>query len=287
MLSAVAFAALAGHALAQHKLRIVATSPDLKALAEAVGGSRVDVESLTAPAHDPHVLEIKPGHLARARAAALVIRVGLDHEPWFASLRLPPTVQVLDASRNVRLIQTETPRLRAQRAAHVHAFGNPHYWLDPQNAVAVTAAIEAALSKSSAADAPAFAANRRAFIAALEQKMAAWNNALAPFRGAKVVVVHDSWSYFAERFGLNIVAAAEPNPGIPPSPAELAALLQHMRESHVRLVLADAHSDPALVRRIVDGTGARAVTLTASGYDYFRMFDDNVAQLVAVLRTAP
>ena len=57
-----------------------------------------------------------------------------------------------------------------------------------------------------------------------------------------------------------------------------------MRESHVRIVIADPHSDPGLVRRIAEGTGARSVTLNASGYDYLRLFDDNVAQLVAAAR---
>jgi len=285
--AALALAVLAGHAHAQQPLRVVTTSPDLKALAEAVGGSRVAVESLLAPEHDPHVLEIKPGHLARARAAALVIRVGLDHEPWFTRLRLPPTVRVLDASRNVRLIQTETPRLRIERVAHVHAYGNTHYWLDPQNAIAITAAIQAAFSQASPADAAAFETNRRAFVTALEQKMATWNRALMPLQGTRVVVVHDSWSYFAEAFGLTIVAAAEPTPGIPPSPPELAALLRHMRESRVRIVIADPHADPGLVRRIAEGTGARAVTLNPSGYDYLRLFDENVAQLVAAARASP
>ena len=89
---ALALAAAPGFAPAQHKLRVVATSADLKSLAEAVGGARVDVESLTVPEQDPHVVELKPAQLARARNAALLIRVGLDHEPWLAKLRLPDSV---------------------------------------------------------------------------------------------------------------------------------------------------------------------------------------------------
>ena len=91
---------------------------------------------------------------------------------------------------------------------------------------------------------------------------------LAPFRGARIVVVHDSWSYLAEHFGLTIVAAAEPNPGIPPSPGELAALLERLRSSDVRVLIADPHSDPSLVRQIADKAGIKAVTLLPSGRDY-------------------
>jgi ABC-type Zn uptake system ZnuABC Zn-binding protein ZnuA len=284
---ALALNSAAALAQVQPTLRVVTTSADLKALTEAVGGARVEVESLASPEQDPHAIELKPRQLARARSAALVVRIGLDHEPWFRKLALPAGAQVLDTSRNVRLTQTETPRLRTQRAAHVHAFGNTHYWLDPHNALPITAAIRDALAKLSPTDAPVFDANRRAFIEALTLRIKAWEGALAPLRGEKVVVVHDSWSYFAERFGLRVVGAAEPHPGTPPSPAELAALFERMREAGVRIVIADPHSNPALVRHIVEKTGAQAVTLSPSGHDYFRLFDDNVAQLVAASKKRP
>ena len=77
-------------------------------------------------------------------------------------------------------------------------------------------------------------------------------------------MVHDSWAYFAERFGCSIVAAAEPTPGVPPSPAELAALFQRMREARRGVVIADPHSNPALVRQLAERGGARAVTLLPS-----------------------
>jgi len=274
------------HVFSQQKLRVVATSADLKSLAEAVGGSRIDVESLAAPEQDPHAFEVKPAQLARARSAALLIRVGLDHEPWFTKLRLPDTVTVLDASRTVRLLQTETPRLRVERRAHVHAYGNTHYWLDPANAVSVTAAIRDALAKLKPEDARLFETNARAFAEALSAKLEGWKAALAPFRGTKIVVVHDSWSYFAERFGLHIVAAAEPHPGVPPAPAELAALFERMREARVKIVVADPHSNPALVRQIAARTGAQAVTLFPSGRDYVRLLDDNVSRLLETLKRA-
>ena len=81
-------------------------------------------------------------------------------------------------------------------------------------------------------------------------------------------------------------AAAEPHPGVPPSPAELAALFQRMREAGVKILIADPHSDPSLVRQIAARTGAHAVTLSPSGHDYIRLFDDNVSRLVVALKQA-
>ena len=285
LLLALVLAAAPGEVLSQ-KLRVVATSADLKSLAEAVGGARIEAESLASPEQDPHGVELKPAQLARVRSAALLIRVGLDHEPWLAKLRLPERVVVLDTSRNVRLIQTETPRLRTERRAHVHAFGNTHYWLDPENAIPITAAIRDALAKLSPEDARTFETRRSAFVAGLTKKIEAWKAALAPYRGAKIVVVHDSWSYFAQAFGLQIVAAAEPQPGVPPSPAELAALFGRMREAGVKILVADPHSNPALVRHIAAKSGAHAVTLLPSGHDYIRLLDENVSRLADALKRA-
>ena len=71
-----AAAAAAGH----HDLA------DLKSLVEAVGGDRVEVESIGQPEQDPHSIEVKPAQLARLKQAAMLVRIGLDHEPWLARL---------------------------------------------------------------------------------------------------------------------------------------------------------------------------------------------------------
>jgi ABC-type Zn uptake system ZnuABC Zn-binding protein ZnuA len=283
VLALVAFlAATPDGALSEQKLRIVTTSSDLKSLVEAVAGDRVEVESLTAPEQDPHGVEVKPTQLARLRSAALIVKIGLDHEPWL--VRIPARdVPVVDASKSVRLLQTEVPRLRVERKAHVHAFGNTHYWLDPRNAQPITGSILAALVALRPSERAVFEANRDAFLSRLNERMAAWEETLKRFRGIKVVVVHDSWAYFAERFGLQIVAAAEPHPGIPPSPAELAMLLQRMRESNVRILIADPHSNPALVRQITERGGARSVILLPSAMDYITLFEENVKRLSAFL----
>ncbi|WP_212225342.1 metal ABC transporter substrate-binding protein [Bradyrhizobium lablabi] len=277
-------AATSPSAQAQQRLLVITTSPDLKSLVEAVGGDRVEVESLGQPEQNPHSVEIKPGQLVRVKQAAMLVRIGLDHEPWLA--RLPAlTATVVDASRDVPLLQTETPRLRTARKAHTHAYGNTHYWLDPKNAWPITASILAALADLSPADRAAFEARREAFLSRLEERLAAWEGVLAPYRGARVVVVHDSWSYFAERFGLRIVAAAEPNPGVPPSPGELAALLDRLRGSDVRVLISDPHSDPSLVRQIADKGGVRPVTLLPSGRDYIGLFEENVQRLSQALKS--
>lgn len=285
LVAAMPQTAMAQAGLARERTRVVTTSADLKSLVEAVGGEGVEVESLLAPEQNPHAIELKPGQLARLRNAAILVKVGIDHEPWLARLGPAFKGQVVDASKGIALLQAATPRLRVERRAHVHAYGNTHYWLDPHNARPITASILAALAVLRPAEKPALAANRDRFLSRLDARISEWEAALKPYRGAKVVVVHDSWAYFAERFGLRIVAAVEPHPGIPPSPAELAALFERMREAGIRLVIAEPHANPALVRQIAEKGGARPVTLLASGTDYIGLFEENVRRLLAALKS--
>ena len=284
----LAFSVAPRQAGAVSPVHIIATTTDIQALITAIAGDKVDVESLAAPAQDPHSLELKPSQLLRLHSASLVVRIGLDHEPWLA--RVHAKAPVLNLSENVRLLQTETPRLRVERQSHVHAFGNPHYWLDPENAKAMVISLSQALSKLIPADRAYFDANRDTFIKQVDERMVAWKKALAPYAGTRIVVVHDTWIYFADRFNLSIVAAAEATPGVPPSPAELAKLYARMREAKVRLIVADPNSNESLVRQMAEHGNAKIVALVPSvgadlaARDYVSLIDLNVDRLVKALR---
>jgi len=281
-------------------LPVVTTSTDLKALVEAIGGDRVRVESLAPAVHEPHAVEIKPSQLTELKAAALLVRIGLDHEPWLT--RVLQTVNdprftrgspnYLETSKGIRLLQAETPRLRADRGVHLHGFGNTHFWLDPENARPVTEAILEALGRLAPTDRGSFEANRKLFLAELDARLRRWTQAMAPYRGTRVVVVHETWPYFAERFGLTIVAALEPTPGVPPSPSYLARLTQKMREAGIKVLIAEPSSNASLVKEVAARSGARVVTLIpsvggdADARDYFTLFDVNIKRLTAALAGA-
>ena len=279
-------------------LPVVTTTTDLRSLVEAVGGDRVVVENLAPPQHDPHAVEVTPGQIVRLRGAALLVRVGLDHEPWLrralATVNEPALAaggaRDLDLSRGVALLQTETPRLRADRATpHLHGFGNPHYWLDPELARPMTAAITEALGRLAPGDRAFFDERRRRFLERLDAGLQRWQEALAAHRGVRMVAMHDTWPYFAARFGLTVVATVEPTPGVPPSPAALGALLERMRAASVRVLVAEPYTSEALARQIADRTGARVVRLVPSvgaereAGDYLALFDLNVGRLAEAL----
>lgn len=298
MLRALPFLLLWSAAAWGAPFSVVATSTDLKSLVEAVGGEKVKVESLAPPLSDPHAIEVKPGQLTRLKNAALLVRIGLDHEPWLGRALAavgvprfaPGSASYLDASRGIELLQAETPRFRADKGTHLHGFGNTHYWLDPENGWPITAAIVEALARLDAADRGYFEANRRRFTADLNTRMKRWLKAMEPHRGAKIVVTHESWPYFARRFGLDIVASVEPTPGVPASASYLAELTQRMREAKVKILVAEPYANFSVVNQVAERGGARAVTLIPSvggdpqAGDYLSLFDVDIKRFTEAAR---
>jgi ABC-type Zn uptake system ZnuABC Zn-binding protein ZnuA len=113
---------------------------------------------------------------------------------------------------------------------------------------------------------------------------------MAPLRGKPVVSYHESWEYFARRFGLDLVGQLEPKPGIPPSPSHLARLIGRMKQVGAKLILVEPYYEtrnPALVAR---ETGAQVVELPnhpGAGTDsYFGMIDQIVERLATASRSA-
>ncbi len=281
-------------------MRVVATTTDLKALAEAVGGDRVRVVSLAPPTQDPHAIEAKPGHVEALRAAQLFVRVGLGHDKWVvpavekAGNRaiLPGGPGFVNAAEEIELLEPVPPGARPG-IGHAHGGGNPHYWLDPDNAAQMTTTILAALRRVAPQESPHFAANREAFLKALAVGRDRWLRALAPFAGARVVAYHNSWPYFARRFRLEVAGFIEPRPGIPPSPSDLADLIDRMKRHQVRVVIVEPYIDTSVAQLVATRAGARLAPLAPSvgsvpvAGDYLKLFDYNVAQLVAAFEGHP
>jgi ABC-type Zn uptake system ZnuABC Zn-binding protein ZnuA len=172
----------------------------------------------------------------------------------------------------------------------VHPLGNPHYSLDPGQAETVTANIVEGFARVAPAHRATFERNRQAFLARLEEAMRRWTSALEPFRGARVVTYHPTFTYFLARFGLVQGGTVEDRPGIPPSPLHLTQLIRRMKDDKVKVVVVEPWVDRALAARVAEEAGAKLVPLASvvgalKGADtYFTAIDYNVSTLARALR---
>ncbi len=278
---------------ADSKLRIMTATTDLAALAQEIGGEKVDVESVARGYQDPHFVEAKPSFLLKLRHADLLIVVGLELEigwlPPLISQSTNPKIQVgapgyFDASRFAKILEIPTGQV-TRAEGDVHPLGNPHYWLDPENGLRIAKGIRDKLSEMRSSDAAYFAQRYDSFEQRLKQADAKWLAEMKPYAGRKVVTYHRSWPNFAEHFGLNVVGYVEPRPGIPPSPQHTVELIGQMKRDGVKLILVEPYFDLKTPNAIARDTGAQVVVLMPSVggekeiTDYFKLFDYDIAKL--------
>ena len=197
----------------------------------------------------------------------------------------------VDASTGIPLLEIRGQSV-VNEGGHAHGVANPHYWLDPANAVIITAGIVEALARLAPGERVRFVANRERFLAVLESRRLRWSEALAPFAGAKLIAYHNSWPYFARRFRLDIIDFIEPRPGVAPSPAHLARLIAEGRKQQVRAIVHEPYEPEEASRLLADKLGVPFVRLATSvrslpqADDYLALFDFNVATLAKALRAA-
>jgi ABC-type Zn uptake system ZnuABC Zn-binding protein ZnuA len=277
---------------AQDHIEVVTTTTDLRSLTEAVGGERVVAVSLVPANMDAEEYQPKPQDILRLKNAQMLVRVGLDYDLWVDRLLAQagkPEIGrggpgYVDASFAISVLELRGMSV-GPGDGHAHGSGNPHYWLDPKNAEIITGTILEALARIDPDNAASYEANRLAFLARLQVKLAEWEAKLAPFKAMPIVAYHNSWPYFARRFRLDFVGFIEIKPGVPPSPSHLAGIVQAMRARGVRIVVREPHEPERDVAFVANKTGASIVTLAASvgalprTGDYISLFDVNVEAL--------
>ena len=147
----------------------------------------------------------------------------------------------------------------------VHPFGNPHFWLDPENGRIIARAIAARLTQLDPPGAAEYKANLAAFEAKLTEGEKRWEAALAPYAGTEVVTYHNSWPNFLKRFKLVAAGYVEPKPGIPPSPSHTVELIDLMRAKKIPVILMEPYFDRKTPAQIAEKTGATLARLHPVG----------------------
>ena len=244
---------------------IMTSNTDHAYIAKHLGGELVEVYTPHKGYQEPELTwvdEILPSWVIKARRADLYIRYGLYADIWADT--------VIEASRNhdiffgapgyldpaegIAVLDVPSGPVD-RRLGEVHLFGNPHFLLDPANAAHVARATAKRMTLLWPEHQGVFQGNLDDFLATLERKMKEWEQKAAPLRGKNIATYHRTWSYFTDRYGLNVVGVCEPKPNIEPTPADLRALIFAMKSTPTPvLIKTPVYSDkwPNYVREQLD-----------------------------------
>ncbi|MEY2632668.1 MAG: hypothetical protein RIR00_1322 [Pseudomonadota bacterium] len=278
-------------------LNVLASVPEWGALAQVIGGDKVQVYTATHGLQDPHRIEAKPSLIAQARKADLVLATGAELEIGWLPLVLreagnsriqPGRPGYFEAAAQVAMLEVPARLDRSQ--GDVHAGGNPHIQTDPRNIQQVGAALAERLCELDPANAAAYRQNWGEFNRRWQEALQRWEKRAAPLRGVPVVVQHKAFPYLEAWLGLKQVASLEPKPGVAASSAYLAEVAMRLQAQPARLVLRPAYQPEGPSRWLSEKTGLQQVVLpftlggTPEARDLFSLYDDTLDRLLKGLQ---
>ena len=277
-------------------LDVFACEPEWGSLLHELAGDAIQIDVGTSALQDVHVIEAKPSLIAKVRRADLVVCSGADLEVgWLPQLiRQAGNPKVASGPgyflASDQITTLEKPSKLDRSEGDIHPQGNPHFQLDPYRVLAVAKALDARLVELDAAHAAVYQQHLADFTTRWQAATKTWEAKAAPLKGRKVVVHHLSWVYLNAWLGMEQIGALEPKPGVPPTSAHLASLIELTKSSHALAILRAAYQDPKPGDWLAERSGVPAVTLpfTVGGddqsKDLFGLFDSTIDKLLAVAK---
>lgn len=282
-------------AVAKATLNVLATETFIADIAQNVAGDRLKVNALLPIGVDPHAFEPTPNDVRRVADSNLIIANGAGFEDFLDKL-----LKNAGGSRTVVEAATGLTSRKPKDGEPVDPDlknGDPHFWFDPNYVVQYVENIRDGLSKADPAGASAYAANATAYIAKLKQldQSIADQVEVLPVERRLLVTDHDTFGYFADRYGFRIVGMIVPNvsTGASPSAQQVARLVQQIKAAQAKAIFLEASTNPQLAQQIAKETGAKVVTglrthsiteANGSAPNYIAMMQFNVKLIVDALK---
>lgn len=280
---------LAASANVPGRIRVVATLPFLKEFVERVGGDQVEVISLLTGQESEHVYQPRPRDILAVHHARLLVQVGVGLEVWVDGLirnAEAPNLTIITTARGI-------PMIRDAEAEPSHPAGgregNPHVWLDPENAKMMLKQITDALIQVDRRHQAAYLTRQAAFLKEIDELERDYRSRFLKIANRRVITYHPAWPYFARRFGIQIRGTILAQVGTEPSAKALEALIIRIRREQIRVIVSEPQLNPRLPQILADETGAKVVTLTplpggVPGTEtYVAMMTYNLNQLLTAL----
>ena len=276
-------------------LNIVVTIPVLKDLAEQVGGSHVRVISLLSGYENEHTYSPKPSDLVAVRKARLLFEVGIGLEVWVFSLVKnagSASLRVVTTSKGIALLRDRPDRDGAAHAGEEDERGNPHVWMDPENAMTMMRHITEALIQVDPVHATEYRTNQASYLRKLDLLRRDLSDRIAHLADRRFIAHHPAWPYFARRFGFQIVGTIQPQSGSEPSALQLHGLIAKIKKERIKVVVSEIQLSHRIPELLAKETGARVVVLTTltgglpHTETYLDMLRYNVLQLANALDAA-
>ncbi|MEZ4561831.1 MAG: metal ABC transporter substrate-binding protein [Thermomicrobiales bacterium] len=240
------------------KVNVATTVAPISSIARNIGGDRIDLRGIVPDGTNSHTFEPAPSDASTLAAADVVFVNGLDLEL--------PTMELAEANLRdgAEIVSLGEQTISADDYVFDFSFPredghpNPHLWTNPVYAKRYAEIIAETLSARDPENADYYAENLTRYSAALDALDAAISEAAAtiPEQNRKLLTYHDSWAYFAPRYGFTVIGAAQPSDFSEPSPREVAALIDQIKAEGVPAVFGSEVFASGVLEQIAQEAGA-------------------------------
>jgi ABC-type Zn uptake system ZnuABC Zn-binding protein ZnuA len=222
----------------EQKLRVVTTVAPITSIVENVAGDKADVAGIIPEGINSHTFEPIPSDSKLLNSADLIIFNGLDLET--------PTQKLAQANLKQGAVIYSLGDKTIKEADYIYDFSfpkeqghpNPHLWLNPEYVMRYVTLVRDELARVDAKNKETYEQNAAQFIKkieALDQAIKAAIQTIPP-NNRRLLTYHDSWPYFARRYGFQVIGAVQPSDFADPSPREVMRLIDQIRKEKVPAV---------------------------------------------------
>lgn len=229
------------------KIRVATTISTLNSFVQGVGGEYVTVKNIVPVGASPETFQPAPQDVAAISDADVLVENGAGLETWLDRL-------LRDAgSKNLRVV------VCADGLAVKDL--NPHLWMDPVLAKEYVRKIRDALVAVDPSHAEAYRRNAASYDKRLDELTATIRAQIAtiPPSHRYMIVFHNAWQYYNDRFGITTLGFVERNPGQEPNPQQVAQLVDLAKQHGVRGVFSEPEYSPKILQSIAQGAGIQVV----------------------------
>ncbi|MGB8908310.1 MAG: metal ABC transporter substrate-binding protein [Candidatus Cybelea sp.] len=251
-----------------HKIQVATTISTLNSFVQGVGGEYVSVKNIVPVGASPETFQPAPQDVATVADANLLVENGAGLETWLDRL-------LRDAgSRNLHVV-VAADGLPVKNM-------NPHLWMDPVLAKEYVRKIRDALIEIDPPHAAEYRRNAASYDARLDELIAQIRRQITTVLPSHryMIVFHNAWQYYNDRFGITTLGFVERNPGQEPNPQQIAQLIDLAKQHHVHGVFSEPEYSSKLLYSIAQGAGIKVVE---DLYDDSVGTDPRVANYLAML----
>lgn len=274
------------------RLTVAATIFPLADIARQIGGEHVAVQLILPPGASEHSDTLTPQRLQDLQRAQVIFHIGhgLDDQLVGKITGVVPSTRavVVDAGIPLREFGEEEGEEREEAEEHAHDTGiDPHYWLSVPNAVEIATTTSRTLQELDPEHADIYEDNLQSYIGELALLEEELQETATTISRKQFIAMHDAWSYFADQYGLQLVATYEPIEGKEPSVADLARIRGIVEQFSVTTFYAEPQkASTAATNFMQEEFGLRILTLDPVGGreetdSYVNLMRSNMKQIVA------